>query len=43
MEYIEAETPIRLSNKAFKAFAEALDEPAPQTAVDLLKRDPEWL
>lgn len=37
------ENTIRLSDSAFKDFVEALSEPVPQSAVDLLKRDPEWL
>lgn len=43
MENINEENMIRLSDRAFEDFAEALYEPVPQAAANLLERDPEWL
>lgn len=39
---IEDATTLRLESQAFDAFLEALDEPAPQAADDLMARDPQW-
>lgn len=39
---IEKETALRLDSASFDAFMQALEEPIPESAKELMSRDPQW-
>lgn len=40
---IDEETSVRLSDKAYDSFLKALEDPMPEEAIELLRREPNWL